>query len=167
MKSQILMVSKSGYFFLFFAIEERHGKVFLTRFYTVIMNNNRIDNLKTSLRLISFCVCVLASISIGCGPSNATGAEEKDTPAVEAIDSSGMQISTGARFDTLLYDQLVRRLSHNDTSEIWPVGEAYPGMGALLPFSRIIAFYGNLYSTRMGVLGALPQTRCWIACKVR
>lgn len=36
---------------------------------------------------------------------------------------------------------------------LWPAPAAYPHGGALLPFSRIIAYYGNFYSTRMGVLG--------------
>ncbi len=35
----------------------------------------------------------------------------------------------------------------------WPVKAAYPLPGALLPFNRIVAYYGNFYSTRMGVLG--------------
>ncbi len=35
----------------------------------------------------------------------------------------------------------------------WPVKAAYPKAGALLPFNRIIAYYGNFYSTKMGVLG--------------
>ena len=36
----------------------------------------------------------------------------------------------------------------------WPVkGAPYPNAGALLPSNRIIAYYGNLYSRRMGVLG--------------
>ncbi len=35
----------------------------------------------------------------------------------------------------------------------WPVKTVYPNAGALLPFNRIIAYYGNLYSTKMGVLG--------------
>ena len=39
----------------------------------------------------------------------------------------------------------------------WPVKTAYPNPGALLPFSRIIAYYGNLYSTKMGVLGEYPE----------
>ena len=39
----------------------------------------------------------------------------------------------------------------------WPVKAAYPGVGALLPWSRIIAYYGNLYSTQMGVLGKYPE----------
>jgi hypothetical protein len=41
---------------------------------------------------------------------------------------------------------------------IWPVKTEYPKDGALLPFNRIIAYYGNLYSTKMGVLGEYPET---------
>ena len=33
---------------------------------------------------------------------------------------------------------------------------AYPLAGALLPFDRIVAYYGNFYSTQMGVLGEYP-----------
>lgn len=39
----------------------------------------------------------------------------------------------------------------------WPVKAAYPNGGALLPFNRIIAYYGNLYSTKMGVLGEYSE----------
>lgn len=38
----------------------------------------------------------------------------------------------------------------------WPVKGPAPLPGALLPDHRIIAFYGNPKSTRMGVLGELP-----------
>jgi hypothetical protein len=40
---------------------------------------------------------------------------------------------------------------------IWPVKTVYPNAGAILPFKRIIAYYGNLYSTKMGVLGQYPE----------
>ncbi len=40
---------------------------------------------------------------------------------------------------------------------LWPVKTAYPDAGALLPFNRIVAYYGNLYSTKMGVLGEYPE----------
>jgi hypothetical protein len=40
---------------------------------------------------------------------------------------------------------------------LWPVKTEYPNDGALLPFNRIIAYYGNLYSTKMGVLGEYPE----------
>jgi hypothetical protein len=39
----------------------------------------------------------------------------------------------------------------------WPVKTApLPDAGALLPFNRIVAYYGNFYSTAMGVLGEYP-----------
>lgn len=41
---------------------------------------------------------------------------------------------------------------------LWPVKTVYPDAGALLPFNRIVAYYGNLYSTKMGVLGEYPET---------
>ena len=40
---------------------------------------------------------------------------------------------------------------------LWPVKTVYPSDGALLPFHRIIAYYGNLYSTKMGALGQDPE----------
>lgn len=41
---------------------------------------------------------------------------------------------------------------------LWPVPNLpYPKPGAILPFNRIIAYYGNFYSTRMGVLGEYPE----------
>jgi hypothetical protein len=38
----------------------------------------------------------------------------------------------------------------------WPVKTVLPDAGALLPFNRIVAYYGNFYSTQMGVLGEYP-----------
>ncbi len=41
---------------------------------------------------------------------------------------------------------------------LWPVKNLpYPKDGAILPFKRVIAYYGNLYSKRMGVLGEYPE----------
>jgi hypothetical protein len=41
---------------------------------------------------------------------------------------------------------------------LWPVADApYPKAGALLPFNRIVAYYGNFYSTAMGALGEYPK----------
>lgn len=38
--------------------------------------------------------------------------------------------------------------------DLWPAkGTAYPKVGAILPFKRVVAYYGNLYSKKMGVLG--------------
>jgi hypothetical protein len=56
-----------------------------------------------------------------------------------------------------LYDSLMKRLAHGDTTGRWPVKNApYPLPGAILPFKRVVAFYGNLYAKKMGILGELP-----------
>jgi len=43
------------------------------------------------------------------------------------------------------------------THRLWPVEAPYPKAGAILPFKRIVAYYGNLYSTKMGILGEYPE----------
>src|SRR3989344_2825122 len=40
---------------------------------------------------------------------------------------------------------------------LWPAQAVYPNAGAILPFHRIVAYYGNLYSKKMGVLGEYPE----------
>ena len=42
---------------------------------------------------------------------------------------------------------------------LWPVHAAYPDAGALLPFKRVVAYYGNYYSPRMGILGEYPPDK--------
>lgn len=42
-------------------------------------------------------------------------------------------------------------------THLWPVKTVYPKSGAILPFNRIIAYYGNLLSKGMGVLGQYPE----------
>jgi len=66
--------------------------------------------------------------------------------------------------DKALYDGKMLQLANYGTSTVssstqrlWPVKTAYPLDGAILPFKRIVAYYGNLYSTRMGILGEYPE----------
>ncbi len=48
---------------------------------------------------------------------------------------------------------------------LWPVHAVYPDAGALLPFRRIVAYYGNFYSPRMGILGEYPPDKVLAALK--
>ena len=43
------------------------------------------------------------------------------------------------------------------TPALWPVSTVYPNAGAILPFKRVVAYYGNFYSKQMGVLGEYPS----------
>lgn len=61
-----------------------------------------------------------------------------------------------AMIDTVSYKSLVRHLVHDTAKGGWPVKTAYPLPGALLPYYRIVAYYGNFYSAGMGILGKLP-----------
>ena len=59
--------------------------------------------------------------------------------------------------DTAKYKQKLKELANGDTTGKWPVkNQPIPIPGAILPFKRIIAFYGNLYSKKMGILGQIP-----------
>ncbi|PST84554.1 hypothetical protein C7T94_07165 [Pedobacter yulinensis] len=59
--------------------------------------------------------------------------------------------------DTAVYDSLMRKMANGDTTGKWPVkSKVYPKDGAILPYKRIVAYYGNLYSKNMGILGELP-----------
>lgn len=66
---------------------------------------------------------------------------------------------TIAPCDTALYNRKLLAMVHGRPSSGWPVRGACPDSGALLPFNRIVAFYGNLYSAGMGILGALPPSQ--------
>ncbi|HEX8591655.1 MAG TPA: hypothetical protein VF696_02855, partial [Candidatus Paceibacterota bacterium] len=63
------------------------------------------------------------------------------------------------KLDTALYDQKMLELANyasttsSTTPRLWPLKGEYPKAGAILPFKRIVAYYGNFYSTRMGILG--------------
>ncbi len=59
--------------------------------------------------------------------------------------------------DTAAYERIIKDLTNNDTTGKWPAKAPYPLPGAILPFNRIVAFYGNLFSKKMGILGELPK----------
>ena len=63
------------------------------------------------------------------------------------------------RIDTAKYDSLIRSLANADTTGKWPAKIVYPLPGAILPYNRVVAYYGNLYSKKMGILGELPKSQ--------
>ncbi len=73
--------------------------------------------------------------------------------------------STPLTLDTKEYDRRMLALANYasttatstaSSTRAWPVKAPYPKVGAILPFKRIVSYYGNFYSTRMGVLGEYP-----------
>jgi hypothetical protein len=54
---------------------------------------------------------------------------------------------------------LVSAVRFGNKTPGWPVKTAPPLPGSILPQKRIVAFYGNPLSKRMGVLGAIPPAQ--------
>lgn len=64
--------------------------------------------------------------------------------------------------DTVAYGKKLHALANGDTTGLWPHQvRSFPLAGAVLPFKRIVAYYGNLYSKRMGILGEYPPKELW------
>lgn len=112
--------------------------------------------MKQVLVLLLFLAVLLVVIS--CEKARTAPAfisKEKKTTTI--VKDSIVKESITTSIDTVDYNQRLFALSNQDCSGRWPVKTAYPLAGAILPYHRIVAFYGNLYSKRMGVLGELPK----------
>jgi hypothetical protein len=93
-------------------------------------------------------------------------------PQGGGVPPPGVTAAPTTQFDIALYDEKILANANirsasstaktastsaaSTTHHLWPVKTTYPNAGALLPFHRIIAYYGNFYSTKMGVLGQYP-----------
>ena len=98
---------------------------------------------------------LLILILIGC--SNSAQQKDAKTDSLAKNDATPNSVKTDQPLDTAKYNQLLAYLANNDTTGKWPAKFVYPLPGAILPFHRIVAFYGNLYSKKMGILGELPK----------
>ncbi len=67
--------------------------------------------------------------------------------------------------DSVVYKKKMIAMANGDSSGKWKFNDHYPRAGAILPMNRIIAYYGNLYSTRMGILGELPKPQMFAKLK--
>ena len=64
--------------------------------------------------------------------------------------------------DTLSYSNKLTKIANGDTTGRWPVSpQPFPSGDPILPFKRIVAYYGNLYSKKMGILGEYPPQEVW------
>ncbi|MDI5894074.1 hypothetical protein [Flavobacterium algoritolerans] len=106
---------------------------------------------KSAIALIALPLLLLTiSCEKGKAADAANSTEKSDTVKTNTT-------TTTLAIDTVDFNKRMVALSNNDTTGRWPVKAPYPLPGALLPYNRIIAYYGNLYSTRMGILGELPR----------
>lgn len=106
---------------------------------------------------ISLSSWIFASCSSGEGQPVKSAGNLKDTLTDPAGNDSAKLVKPVEPLDTALFNEKLTYITNGDSSGKWPVKMDYPLPGALLPFNRIVAFYGNLYSKQMGILGELPE----------
>ena len=119
--------------------------------------------LLTSKRKSSFpvqnAIFFLLIFLFSCDASNSQEHKAADSTNRQTIteEVKEEQKTVALSLDTALYDQKYNYLAAGDTLGNWPVKAPHPLPGAILPFKRVIAYYGNLYSKKMGILGELPE----------
>lgn len=91
-----------------------------------------------------------------CGNNAAETTVVKDSAAIKSEQQAATS-NAGPKLDTARYNYLMNHLANGDTTGRWPVKGPLPLPGAILPFNRVIAYYGNLYSNRMGALAKWPK----------
>lgn len=100
---------------------------------------------------------VLFFMNTGCNSGqSATDQSLKDSASKKA-ETAPEKVYEKRAIDTALYNKLMMNLANHDTTGRWPTKAPYPLAGAIFPFHRVVAFYGNLYSKRMGILGEIPK----------
>ncbi len=119
-----------------------------------------MEGIKRNASILSVAIVLLLSAS-GCNDSpNKVSAEVQPSGVImkPAITTEIIHPTPSIPpLDTALYNDKLAELANGDTTGRWPVrNQPYPLPGAILPFKRIVAFYGNLFSKKMGILGALP-----------
>jgi hypothetical protein len=77
-------------------------------------------------------------------------------PAMPAVAGTSTSVSTSTSTASSTGTAFTSSTTKPAIKRLWPVSTVYPEYGALLPFNRIVAYYGNFYSTGLGVLGEYP-----------
>ncbi|MES2135092.1 MAG: hypothetical protein V4449_02540 [Patescibacteria group bacterium] len=90
-----------------------------------------------------------------------------------ALEADAETVTTPAKkpkvLDKVAYDAKLIQIANYASSTLalrtassspllWPPKTVYPNAEAILPFKRIVAYYGNFYSKGMGVLGEYPKS---------
>jgi hypothetical protein len=106
--------------------------------------------------LIAVSGCLL---TVSCKEGRSDPATKKNISPNEISTQPSVPAADSTILDTALYNRIMLQLLHGKASAQWPPKAPYPLPGAILPFNRIIAYYGNLYSKGMGILGKLPPDK--------
>jgi len=114
--------------------------------------------------LLLFLFLVLVMIT-GCGNAQTENKKLSPIGSEKSGSTDNLAAKKVAVLDSSKYKKQFQKMINGDSSGKWNFNGHYPLPGAILPFSRVIAYYGNLYSTRMGILGELPKDQMFAKLK--
>lgn len=114
-----------------------------------------MKQIRLAVSASAFLMLLILNSSCNNGVS-ATNVAESDSKKITDTVVNDPVIAQPA-IDTALFFSLNQKIANGDTTGRWPPKMPVPLPGAILPFHRIVAYYGNLYSTKMGILGELPK----------
>ncbi|MEY3433476.1 MAG: hypothetical protein RL131_1412 [Bacteroidota bacterium] len=110
--------------------------------------------------LYSSILAIVFLFQYGCSNAQPDGGIKTESSEKKPIDKNARVV-----LDSSAYAGRMHAMANGDSSGKWKFKNDYPKPGAILPFHRIIAYYGNLYSTRMGILGELPKPQMFARLK--
>jgi hypothetical protein len=99
---------------------------------------------------------VAITCAIGCQQANSGPSTLTEATITTAVKTDSVIPPVQKTLDTALFNSLQSHLVAGHPTAKWPVIASYPLPGAILPYKRIIAYYGNFYAKGMGILGELP-----------
>lgn len=115
--------------------------------------------MKSPVVILSTFILVMSSLAscLSQDSAHAEGINTADTHGIQQVNGDVADKSMSTVLDTVKFNEKMEHMLNGDSSGKWPVKAPYPLAGAILPFKTVIAYYGNLYSKQMGILGELPR----------
>lgn len=122
--------------------------------------------IKNNKLIISAVLAIsVASLISSCSSSDSkTSKKLKDSTSKDTAvaEEAGTPEDPSAAIDTAKYNHKLIELANGDTTGRWPVKkQPYPLAGAILPFKRVVVYYGNMHSKKMGALGEYAPKEMW------
>lgn len=106
---------------------------------------------------------IVAFGAVGCAPSgNSSQSDSAQTDSTAVAPKEAQEQPTPTLVDEADFATRMRQNANGDTTGLWPVDpHPVPLQEALLPYKRIVTYYGNMYSKQMGALGEYPPEEMW------
>ena len=93
---------------------------------------------------------------------NSGASSKSDNDSTETLVEKPEEPTVRQPVNQTQYDSLLHYVANGDTTGLWPVlNQPLPLEGAILPYKRVVAYYGNMYSKQMGALGEYEPKEMW------